>query len=350
MKPIEIVDSLDREAWGCFVCDHPKGTIFHTPEMFEVFQSTRHYDPVLLAALSGQRDILALLLAVRIQTLPDPFGRITSRSVLFAEPLCCETPEGSEALAAILREHDARARHAAIFSEVRPLFAAGAERPVLERSGYEYQGYLNYLVRLQQEKQNLWNALTSDCRRRIKSNGKKGLDVKEMTTEEGVDVLYPFLRLAYQRARVPLPDKSLFEQALRVFRPRDWIRISVACHGDNAVGASVALAYRDRVFAWYGGADRLPNLYPMEALDWQEIEWGHARGFSLYDFGGAGWANKPYGVRKFKAKFGGDLVEYGRYRKIYSRWRFAIAETGYGLLRRVTDPTQWTKPAVETER
>ncbi len=350
MKTFDIVDSLDGEGWERFVCNHPKGTIFHTPDMFKVFQTTRHYESIMLAAVDRHGDILALLLAVRIQTLPDPFGRVASRSVHYAEPLCRETREGSEALAAILREHDARVKQSALFAEVRPLFAAGVERSVLEQNGYEYQEYLNFLIHLQRDKQDLWNAMTSDCRRRIKSNAKKGLDIRDMTVAEGVDLLYGFLRLAYQRARVPLPDKSLFEQALRILGPRELIRISVAYQGDKPVGASVALAYRDRVFAWYGGADRHPNLYPMEALNWHEIEWGHDRGYSLYDFGGAGWANKPYGVRKFKAKFGGDLLEYGRYRKVYSGWRFAIAETGYGLLRRMTDPTRWTRLVAITER
>jgi hypothetical protein len=338
-----IADSVDRKQWEHFVCDHPKGSIFHTPEMFEVFQETRNYTPVMLAALSEDGEVLALLLAVRIQTLPDPFGRFASRSILYAEPLCRETPEGSEALAAIMAEHDARIGKQAVFAEIRPLYPPGVEKPVVKQSGYQYQEYLNYLVDLRREKDDLWKALTSDCRRRIKTNMKKGLQVRDVTTEEGVNLLYSFLELAYQRARVPLADKSLFEQAWRVFRPNESIRISVAYYDHTPLGASVVLAHRDRVFAWYGGADRLSALYPMEALTWHEIEWGHEYGFALYDFGGAGWPYRPYGVREFKAKFGGNLVEYGRYRKVYSSWRLALAEKGYGLWRRASNPKHWTR-------
>ena len=56
----------------------------------------------------------------------------------------------------------------------------------------------------------------------------------------------------------------------------------------------------------------------------------------------AGWPDKPYGVREFKAKFGGSLVHYGRYRKVYSRWKMALAERAYefrsSILRRVSRP------------
>ncbi len=343
MGSFTIVDSLDRERWEQFVCDHPKGSIFHTPEMYEVFQGTNHYSPIMLAALGNQGEVLALLLAVRIETLPDSFGGMASRSILYAEPLCREDAAGSNALAALLAEHDARVKNRAVFAEVRALCPSGIERPVLERNRYVYQEYLNYLIDLRQAKNHLWNALTSDCRRRIKSNAKKGLEIRDITAESGVDLLYRFLQLAYARARVPLADKSLFVQALRVLEPRNWIRMSAAYHDGEPVGASVALTYRDRVFAWYGGADRLSALYPMEALNWHEIGWGHDHDMALYDFGGAGWANKPYGVRDFKAKFGGDLVQYGRYRKVYSPLKLAVAERAYGLVRHVINPTHWTR-------
>jgi serine/alanine adding enzyme len=349
MKSFTMVDTLDCEQWNEFVCHHPKGSIFHTPLMFDVFAKTRNYSPLLLAATSPRGEILALLLAVRIQTLPDPFGHVASRSILYAEPLCHETPTGNEALSAIVAEHDARIGKQVVFAEIRPLYPPGVEKPVLKRSGYEYQEYLNYLIHLRREKDDLWKSLTPDCRRRIKNNLKKGLYVQDMKTEEGVPLLYSFLRLTYQRARVPLADKSLFEHAWRVFRSNDLIRISVAYHEGAPVGASVALSYRDRVFSWYQGADRLSSLNPMEALNWHEIEWGHEHGFALYDFGGAGWPNKPYGVRDFKAKFGGDLVQYGRYRKVYSPWKLALAERAYGLLRQKSNPTHWSGTGSEAE-
>jgi lipid II:glycine glycyltransferase (peptidoglycan interpeptide bridge formation enzyme) len=69
-------------------------------------------------------------------------------------------------------------------------------------------------------------------------------------------------------------------------------------------------------------------------LRWFELRWAHDNGFSVYDSGGAGQPDVPYGVRKFKSKFGGRLVQYGRYRRVNSPWRLAIAERAYELNRR----------------
>jgi lipid II:glycine glycyltransferase (peptidoglycan interpeptide bridge formation enzyme) len=76
----------------------------------------------------------------------------------------------------------------------------------------------------------------------------------------------------------------------------------------------------------------------VDYLTWHEIAWSCDHGIARYDFGGAGWPDKPYGVREYKARFGGDLVCYGRYRKIYSRWKLALAERAYELGRGVISP------------
>jgi serine/alanine adding enzyme len=350
MERFAIVNSLDRKKWERFVCDHPKGSVFHTPEMYEVFQGTKNYSPLILAALGQEGDVLALLLAVRVQTLPDPFGQITTRSILYAEPLCQDTLEGEEALAAIIAAHDSDVKDRVLFAEIRPLCPAGREKGVLEEAGYVCEDYLNYVVDLTRPVQDLWKRMTSENRRRINHDAKKGLEIREVTTPEGVDMVYDFLRLTYTRARVPLADKSLFAEAVERLGPNNQVRISAAYYEGKPVGATISLLYRPRFFSWYAGASRIPSLNPMEDLAWREIEWAQAQGFAVYDFGGAGWPNQPYGVRDFKAKFGGDLVQYGRYRKVYSPWKLAAAERAYGLLRKVTNPTQWNRPMAGVER
>lgn len=49
-------------------------------------------------------------------------------------------------------------------------------------------------------------------------------------------------------------------------------------------------------------------------------------GCTTFDFMGAGKPNKPYGVREFKKRFGGELVEYGRYRLICKKKYFNLGK------------------------
>jgi lipid II:glycine glycyltransferase (peptidoglycan interpeptide bridge formation enzyme) len=335
LNRFSIVGSLEQESWDRFVYEHPKGSIFHTSSMVEVFRVTKGYDPLFLAAIDPAGEVLALLIAVRIQTLPDPLGNLSSRSIFYAEPLCRADALGVEALTELIALHDAKMCNRVLFTEVRPLWPAGLEQTALERCGYEYKGYLNFVVDLQQPLEQLWGKLTKSGRKKIRQSHERGLQIEDATSDEGVNLLYHFLQLSYEHSGVPLADKSLFTAALKILHPRDMLKISVAYHEDTPVAAGVLLLYREMVYAWYGGLERVNGVSPFDCLTWHEIEWGRHHNYRLYDFGGAGWPDEPYGVRDFKAKFGGELVNYGRYHKVYSPWKLALAEKAYEWRRRI---------------
>lgn len=342
MASFTIVESLDQERWDKFVQEHPKGSIFHTSYMVEVFKRAKNHSPLFLAALDSAGEVAALLVAVRVQTLPDPLGSLSSRSIFYAEPLCREDACGQEALTALLENHDALMRDKVLFTEVRALGAANREKSALIQAGYAYEDYLNYLLPLRTQFDQLWHTMRNSCRANIRRGKKHGIIIQDRTSQEGVDTLYSLLQRTFERAKVPLADKSLFVEALRIFQPQDMIRVSIASYQDKPVAASSVLLYKKTVYQWYWGIEIIKSIYPAECITWGDIEWGHQHGYEIYDFGGAGWPNKPYGVRDFKAKFGGDLVNYGRYRKIYSPLKFALAERGYELIRNLMNPKAWS--------
>ncbi|RLI52815.1 MAG: GNAT family N-acetyltransferase, partial [Candidatus Thorarchaeota archaeon] len=73
---------------------------------------------------------------------------------------------------------------------------------------------------------------------------------------------------------------------------------------------------------------------PNELLMWHILRWGVENGYRVYDFGGAGKPDEEYGVRDFKAKFGGKLVCYGRNTCEHAPFLLKISQIGYQLVRR----------------
>jgi len=71
-----------------------------------------------------------------------------------------------------------------------------------------------------------------------------------------------------------------------------------------------------------------------DLLVWHALEFGSQNRFRIFDFGGGGKPDEEYGVRDFKAKFGGTLVNYGRHMKIHSPLRLKLSREGYQLMRR----------------
>ena len=49
---------------------------------------------------------------------------------------------------------------------------------------------------------------------------------------------------------------------------------------------------------------------------------------------GAGKPNEDYGVREFKSKFGGELVEFGRFERINNHFLYLIGKTGLKILKK----------------
>jgi len=81
--------------------------------------------------------------------------------------------------------------------------------------------------------------------------------------------------------------------------------------------------------------DRAFSRYvPNELLIWHILQWSVQNGYRFYDFGGAGKPDEHYPVRDFKAKFGGQLVSFGRNTCVHAPGRLWLSKRGYQILRR----------------
>jgi serine/alanine adding enzyme len=326
-----IVDDAPRQAWSEFVAGHPAGSVFHTPEMHDVFARARRCSPLSLAAVDGDGRLAALLSAVQVHTLPPVLGAFASRSVLYAEPLC--RPGAAPALAALVREHDRRMQRRVVFAEVRPLGPEGEERGALEEAGYEHYPYLNFIVDLRRPEEEIWSGFTQSARRAVRRSADAGVTVEDANDPAGLDALYRLCQAVYRRSRIPLAHRSLFEAALAVMVPRGMGRIFVARKDGQVVGAHMMLMQGDHVVAWYWASVRTRGLFVLEHLIWHSLRWSARQGYATFDMGGAGRPDETYGVRDFKRKFGGEQVCFGRYRRVYSPRRMSAAEGAYDLVR-----------------
>jgi hypothetical protein len=273
--------------------------------------------------------VLALLVSVKVQILPWIFGPVSSRALLYAEPICRSGEQGGAALKAIMEEHDRRRRRSVLFTEVRPLSRDGSERAALTERGYDHEAYLNYLSDVRLTPEELVQRMNKHGRRDLRAGQRQGMSTDDATCMEGIDALYPILQETFANARVPLANKELFVNALRILSPRKMMKVFLVQHEGTSIAGTVILCHRHTVFFWYAGKRRGNTLHAMEVVVFAMLEWAHFHNYRTFDYGGAGRPDQTYGVRDFKAKFGGELVDYGRYRKVYSPWKFAIAERAY---------------------
>lgn len=333
-KDVNIVRQLDHRSWDEFVSDHPLGNIFHTPEMFQVFARTRGHRPQLWAAVDGDAQPLALLLPVEITLFDGPMRPLTTRAIVYGSVLHETSPRGIEALEILLRSYVEQTK-GVLFTEMRNLTDLGPIQPMLQACGFQYEEQLNYLIWLDRPSEEVLQNISRRTRKRIRRGLREGeVVVREIRRREEVAQFYDLVSRSYAAARVPLAHVSLFEAAFDLLQPRGMVKFFLARVGEECVAASAELVFKDTIFGWYSGVDRAFSSYvPNELLMWHVLEWGSRNGYRIYDFGGAGRSDEEYGVRDFKAKFGGELVSYGRNAHVHSALRLALSKAGYGAYR-----------------
>lgn len=334
---ITVVRTLPEEEWRCFVEEHPAGSIFHTPEMFQVFSRAKGYEPTLWAAVDSSNRPLALLLPVQITLMDGLLRRFTTRAVAYDSVLCAPGSEGKEALAMLLQTCKREARATALFTELRNLSNLSDLQPVLNDNGFVYEDHLNYLIDLDRPPEVILQSIGRRTRHRIRRALRQGkVVIEEVNQREQVALCYELLQRTYAAAQLPLADRSLFEAAFDVLYPQGMVKFLLARVGDDYAAGMIELIYKDGIYAWYGGMDRAySNYIPNELLLWHIFQWGAENGYKVYDFGGAGKPDEEYGVRDFKAKFGGELVCFGRNTCIHAPFLLALSELGYRIYRRL---------------
>ncbi len=308
--------------------------------MIRAMASTKRYSPFAYAAIDETGSICAMLVAIKVSTLGRWADPIAARSISYAEPIFLETENGRSGIAQLVQYHDSYMHRRTLFAEVRPFFASPERADPLVLQNYQRYGYFNYELNLQKSTEQLLMGCDRRRRQNLRSCSRRGLIVRDVDPVCGLDDYYAMLEKSYCGSRVPLADRSLFESAFREM-PSPMSRLFVAELEGKVVAAACFLVYKRRVVYWYSGTKRLRGLAPTSLILWEAISKFADEGNELFDFAGAGWEGEDYGPGKFKAKFGGSLTNFGRYRKVYAPSKLRCATSAYGFLR------GWISPTVE---
>jgi serine/alanine adding enzyme len=331
IKIVTDVDAINREQWQRFVHDHPQGNVFQTPQMYAAYHATKNYQPIVLAGYEGD-SLAGILLAVVQKEYKGWLGKLSSRSIIWGGPLVKDN--NSDILNLIIDAYDKLVATQAVYSQVRNLSEIDWAKSILSARGYEYEDHLNILVNLKKSEEELWKDVHANRRNKINRARKNGLQFCFLSDEQSLTQAYAVLNNVYLRARMPLPDISMFMNLFALPNKDCPLRLFAAFDKGEIAGIMMALCYRERVYEWYvGGEQKYFDKYPNDMIPWEVFLWGKSQGYKVFDFGGAGKPGVPYGVRDFKLKFGGELVNFGRFQKIHRPMMMKIASSGFKVWR-----------------
>jgi lipid II:glycine glycyltransferase (peptidoglycan interpeptide bridge formation enzyme) len=334
---MHLVRELDGRFWRRFVEEQPRGNVFHTPEMFQAFAHTKGYRPELWAVVDDASRPLALMIPVEITLLGGPLHWVTTRAVAHGSVLCAPGEVGQQALSLLLQAYKRGVGKNVLFTELRNLADMSDLHPLLNASGFLFEEHMDFLIDLSQTPAQVLQSIGPRTRKKIRRGLRDGIVRVSAVAERGdLGRWYEILDRTYRRAQVPLVDRSLFEAAFDHLAPKNMARFLLAEINGRPAACSLELPYKTTIYGWYGGSDRqFSKFYPNEMLNWHIMEWGIQNGYTVYDFGGAGKPDEEYGVRDFKAKFGGQLVHWGRYVCVHAPLRLKLSKLAFNLYQRL---------------
>lgn len=220
----------------------------------------------------------------------------------------------------------------AIYIEFRNFADYGKYRPVFEKAGFKYVPHYNFVVDTSSTEVVEAN-LGKSRKRDVRTSLRDGAVIDENPTLEDVRELYLVLDDLYRtKVKTPLFPLSFFEKLYEA----PFGRFIVVRYEGKVVGGTVLACGDDTVYEWFAcGRDGISkSVFPSTLATYGGIMFAAKNGYTKFDMMGAGApGDGGYGVRDFKAKFGGELVEYGRFLCVLNRPLYELGKLGVKILK-----------------
>ncbi len=356
---------IDREEWSRLVRTSATGTWFQTPEAYEFFASMpEFFRPFVVAIINdanGDNGDATLnggaLRGVCVGYVTKEKNAIkqyfTRRAIIIGGPCLADdcSMDEAETLMKAVRQQLVIGNwplvNAPIYIETRNFNDYSRWKGAFEKAGFEYQKHLNFHVdtsSVEIVEANLGKSRKRDIRTTI----REGVTIVELNgglinddaTLNGemirlVHEYYEILSDLYKtKVKTPLFPESFFQTLAK----HPDARFLLTELNSKIIGGTVCVAQEGKcLYEWFAcGEDGVyPHVFPSCYATYSGIRYAAEHNMPRFDMMGAGKPDGAYGVRDFKAKFGGKEVEYGRFICVTKPVLYKIGAVGVKILKKL---------------
>lgn len=321
---------IDPQQWQELIQRSAVATWFQTDEAYRFYQFVSGMQAFAYGVAEEGR-LVGVIVGYTTQEKNPIKQLLTCRSIIIGGPMLDEHIS-SDALSALLVAVK-QVTKKAIYVETRNFNDYSKWKEIFEPCGFQYQLHLNYHINTTSVELAQRN-IGKHRWRYIRLSMRDGAHVVESPTIEQVRAFYTILKDLYRtKVKTPLWSWEFFE---RLYYIENAKYILVELDGKIVGGAACVCLPGKALYEWYAcGLDNCrDDIRPTSVAIWGEMQYAAENGYPLFDFMGAGKPDEPYGVRDFKAEFGGELVEHGRFLCIRKPILYRIGKMGVKWLKR----------------
>ncbi len=302
-----------------------------------------------LADDATDEEVMALLEAVKTKTR-HPQSLYSDLHETTHQSACMQAFRQSEDLSLIaVEQQDASQKHAAltkntenIFYRYEPIYIETRNfndysrwKNAFSAAGFDYQPHLNFHVHTNQPWDDIETNIGKHRKKYIRLSFRDGATIEENPTIDQVRAYYDILLELYRtKVKMPLLPWSFFEKLYHL----DSCKYLLVMYEGQVVGGSICMLLPGRgVYEWYacGKDGEFKNIHPSSVTKYAGMKYACDNGYAIFDMMGAGKPDEEYGVRDFKAEFGGELVEHGRFLCVTKPLLYKLGVLGVKILKKL---------------
>ena len=188
------------------------------------------------------------------------------------------------------------------------------------------------ILDLKKTEEGLWNGITYAAKKCLRRNSEDNIEVVIADSKDDLDAYCRLLDnfVKSNGGRLPYFTPSMLDF---LKNNKKCVEVFLAKRGGDVHGGLGILFFNGIIFEI--GSCRSDyaiknNLYVADALKWEVIKWARNNGFRQYDLTGISpspFTGKDKGIRRFKEKWGGAIVNYRNYAKVYQRLPYYVCST-----------------------
>ena len=311
------------EKWKVFVSEHEQRNFFQSFEFVNIYKSNGYIVNTFVAF-----DDEKIVASYNVLFLKEQFGifsSLTKRAVSWGMPLTNSMLIIKETLNTVIE----KCKNDFIFFEIRPLYPLSSEENnTLQELNFRIEQHYTVFNPLNTNFFDFYHSGRKKNIRRAQRN--RLISFKELETSEELNNAGELIIALYKKLRLPCPDIDFFNS----IKDYPSVKTFGVFYNNKMIACRIILTYVNSIYDWYAAASEEGKTFFANDYIVNEIFiWGQKKGFSHFDFGGAGTSNQNYGVRDYKLKFGGNLVEIGRVFYINKPISYRLGKIGFKILK-----------------
>ena len=323
---------IDPQQWQALIDRSPYATWFQTKEAYEFYAANPEEMTPFAVGIEENGHLVGVIVGYTTQEKNTIKQLLTCRSIIIGGPLLDEHISG-DALSALLVAAK-QVTKGAIYVETRNFNGYSNWKGIFEQCSFQYQPHLNFHVDTTKPWETIENNIGKHRRKYIRLSYRDGIEIELKPTLQQVKEYYAVLQDLYRtKVKMPLQPWTFFERLYHL----PSCKYLLVLYNNQVVGGSICMTLKNHgVYEWYAcGKDGMyRNIHPSSVTKHIGMKYASDNGYKVFDMMGAGKPNEAYGVRDFKAEFGGQLVEHGRFLCVRKPLLYWIGKLGVKLLKR----------------